>query len=37
MLLMEEAERIALQEHGSVKIAVISGVVKFADHNIFRL
>jgi elongator complex protein 3 len=25
-LLMEEAERIALEEHGSSKIAVISGV-----------
>ena len=25
MLLMEEAERIALDEHGSIKIAVISG------------
>lgn len=25
-LLMEEAERIAKEEHGSVKIAVISGV-----------
>lgn len=25
MLLMEEAERIALEEHGSKKIAVISG------------
>lgn len=25
MLLMEEAERIARDEHGSVKIAVISG------------
>ena len=25
MLLMEEAERIALDEHGSHKIAVISG------------
>jgi len=25
MLLMEEAERIALEEHGSSKIAVISG------------
>ena len=25
MLLMEEAERIALEEHGSRKIAVISG------------
>ena len=27
MLLMEEAERIARDEHGSVKIAVISGIV----------
>lgn len=26
MLLMEEAERIAREEHGSIKIAVISGV-----------
>ena len=26
MLLMEEAERIALQEHGSHNISVISGV-----------
>lgn len=26
MLLMEEAERIAKEEHGSVKLAVISGV-----------
>ena len=26
MLLMEEAERIALEEHGSTKIAVISGI-----------
>jgi histone acetyltransferase (RNA polymerase elongator complex component) len=25
MLLMEEAERIAMEEHGSVKISVISG------------
>ena len=25
-LLMEEAERIALEEHGSCKMAVISGV-----------
>ena len=25
-LLMEEAERIAVEEHGSVKMAVISGV-----------
>jgi len=25
MLLMEEAERIAVEEHGSSKIAVISG------------
>ena len=37
MLLMEEAERIALEEHGSVKIAVISGVRKFADHNSFSI
>lgn len=27
MLLMEEAERIAREEHGSHKIAVISGVI----------
>lgn len=27
MLLMEEAERIALEEHGSNKIAVISGTI----------
>ena len=27
MLLMEEAERIALQEHGSHKISVISGTL----------
>ncbi|XP_015754937.1 PREDICTED: elongator complex protein 3 [Acropora digitifera] len=33
MLLMEEAERIALQEHGSVKIAVISGV---GTRNYYR-
>lgn len=26
MLLMEEAERIAREEHGSTKLAVISGV-----------
>lgn len=26
MLLMEEAERIARDEHGSIKIAVISGI-----------
>lgn len=26
MLLMEEAERISLEEHGSTKLAVISGV-----------
>lgn len=26
MLLMEEAERISLEEHGSLKLAVISGV-----------
>lgn len=28
-MLMEEAERIAREEHGSVKIAVISGVIIF--------
>lgn len=28
MLLMEEAERVALDEHGSNKIAVISGKAK---------
>ena len=28
MLLMEEAERIAFEEHGSNKIAVISGMYK---------
>ena len=27
MLLMEEAERIARDEHGSIKIAVISGIL----------
>ena len=27
MMLMEEAERIALQEHGSYKISVISGII----------
>lgn len=29
MLLMEEAERIAREEHGSQKIAVISGIHLF--------
>ncbi|ALC38559.1 Elp3 [Drosophila busckii] len=33
MLLMEEAERIATQEHGSTKIAVISGV---GTRNYYR-
>lgn len=33
MLLMEEAERIALEEHGSGKIAVISGV---GTRNYYR-
>lgn len=33
MLLMEEAERIALEEHGSSKIAVISGV---GTRNYYR-
>lgn len=39
-MLMEEAERIAREEHGSVKIAVISGecvhrLWKGVDANIF--
>lgn len=33
MLLMEEAERISREEHGSVKIAVISGV---GTRNYYR-
>ena len=33
MLLMEEAERIASEEHGSHKIAVISGV---GTRNYYR-
>lgn len=33
MLLMEEAERIAREEHGSIKIAVISGV---GTRNYYR-
>ena len=33
MLLMEEAERIAREEHGSNKIAVISGV---GTRNYYR-
>lgn len=33
MLLMEEAERIAKEEHGSTKIAVISGV---GTRNYYR-
>lgn len=33
MLLMEEAERIAKEEHGSNKIAVISGV---GTRNYYR-
>ena len=33
MLLMEEAERIAKEEHGSSKIAVISGV---GTRNYYR-
>lgn len=38
MLLMEEAERIAREEHGSGKIAVISGNwgrAKFTVHSHF--
>ena len=31
MMLMEEAERIALQEHGSHKISVISGMLSIGD------
>lgn len=34
MLLMEEAERIAREEHGSVKIAVISGQSRVMKHVI---
>jgi elongator complex protein 3 len=33
MLLMEEAERIAKEEHGSVKISVISG----SNHSLYFL
>ena len=33
MLLMEEAARIALEEHGSTKLAVISGV---GTRNYYR-
>jgi len=33
-LLMEEAERIAREEHGSVKLAVISGL---SSHNLFTI
>ena len=29
MLLMEEAERISKEEHGSSKIAVISGMISY--------
>lgn len=32
MLLMEEAERIAREEHGSFKIAVISGVLSIVTQ-----
>ena len=32
MLLMEEAERIAYEEHGSHKMAVISGIV--CDYSV---
>ena|SRR6266581_1428862 len=39
MLLMEEAERIAREEHGSVKLAVISGVflIYFSPHRVSLL
>ena len=33
MLLMEEAERIAYEEHGSHKISVISGIVVWLLHS----
>lgn len=36
MLLMEEAERIAREEHGSHKIAVISGCVVFCDFRMTK-
>lgn len=35
MLLMEEAERIALEEHGSSKIAVISGRIFSSKFIVF--
>jgi len=35
MLLMEEAERIAVEEHGSSKIAVISGNSQISKHPHF--
>jgi histone acetyltransferase (RNA polymerase elongator complex component) len=35
MLLMEEAERIAREEHGSGKIAVISGDSGGGAHDSF--
>ena len=36
MLLMEEAERIAREEHGSVKIAVISGIFLVCFRGVIR-
>ena len=35
MLLMEEAERIAKDEHGSNKISVISGIKQLPDMIVF--
>jgi len=37
MLLMEEAERIAKEEHGSWKIAVISGIFALSPPFFFSL
>lgn len=33
MMLMEEAERIARDEHGSGKLAVISGIINILHAN----
>ena len=37
MLLMEEAERIAKEEHGSSKIAVISGICQSKLYPALRM
>ena len=36
-LLMEEAERIAREEHGSIKLAVISGKFHASQDSIVNL